>query len=109
MIIDFDQFEKVVNPQFKGGEGVTVMQGYDDGQNKIMLVTLAPGCSIGMHCHVGNSEIVYVVSGTGKMIYDGVDERLRPGLVTYCPEGHEHSLVNDTDEDLVVYAVIPQQ
>ncbi len=27
----------------------------------------------------------------------------------YCPKGHPHSLVNDSDADLVFFAVVPEQ
>ena len=27
----------------------------------------------------------------------------------YCPKGHTHSLINNSDEDLVFFAVVPVQ
>ena len=42
------------------------------------------------------------------MIYDGTEEKLEAGDCHYCENGHSHSLVNDTTEDLVFFAVIPE-
>lgn len=108
MKIDFDAVEAVEKQNFKGGEGSLHIQAVDDGQVRIQRVVVHPGSSLGMHYHEGNCEIVYVVEGEGKVL-DGDDEyRLKPGSVTYCPEGKRHSIVNDTDADLVLFAVIPK-
>mgnify|MGYP000196439956 CR=1 FL=1 len=56
----------------------------------------------------GSSEIVYVLSGTGKALYGGGEERLTPGDCHYCPEGHAHSLINDGTQTLEFFAVVPQ-
>ena len=69
---------------------------------------LAPGSSIGLHTHEGNSEMIYILSGTGKVLYDGEYEPLAPGDCHYCPMGHAHSLINDSNGDLVFFAVVPE-
>ena len=71
-------------------------------------LTLEPGASIGLHTHQGNSEIIYILSGTGKVLYDGAYETLVPGACHYCPEEHEHSLINDGKDELRVFAVVPE-
>ena len=53
--------------------------------------------------------MIYVLEGSGKMLYDGGEERLSAGDFHYCPEGHEHSFINDGDRDLVFIAVVPAQ
>ena len=108
MILSFAQMEETPMPQFKGGEKTTYARMYTDAHNRIMRSRLEPGASIGLHTHEGNSEAVYILSGTGKALYDGGEERLQPGDCHYCPEGHSHSIVNDGTEDLVFFAVVPQ-
>lgn len=116
MIIDFDKMEEVAHPQFKGGEGETLFRTFNDGQNKIMRGRLDPGCSIGYHRHEINSEIIYVLSGEARCLYDdgdepGVraDEKLVPGQCHYCPRGHSHSLINaSATEPLLFFAVVPE-
>ena len=108
MKIHLDQIETVVHPNFKGGEGEWHMKLFNDGQNKYLIGTLPPGSSIGMHTHEGNSEVFYVLSGTGKVLCDGEYEPLKPGDVHYCPLGHAHSLINDGEVDLVVFGAVPE-
>lgn len=43
-----------------------------------MKLVLAPGAFLGEHTHVGNSETIYVLSGAGTMLCDGVEEPLTP-------------------------------
>ena len=81
---------------------------YTDGDNKIMRGKLEPGCSIGLHTHEGNSETIYILSGTGKVLYDGEYEPVSAGSCHYCPQGHAHSLMNDSDGDLIFLAVVPE-
>ena len=109
MIIDFQKMEETVIPNFKGGEKEIAAKMYVDEKNRIMLSRLIPGATVGLHTHEGSSEIVYILEGGGKVLYDGKEQRISAGQAHYCPEGHEHSLINDTEQDLVFFAVVPQQ
>lgn len=109
MLIDFEKIPEKAIPNFKGGEKEFRVRMFDDGDNKIMKGRLVPGASIGLHTHDGNCEIVFVLSGKGKMLCDGVYETLSAGSCTYCPNGHEHSLINYGSEDLVFYAVVSEK
>ena len=40
------------------------------------------------------------------MLTDSGVEEVCAGLCHYCPAGHEHSLINDGEVDLVFYAVV---
>lgn len=108
MIIDFEKIAEQKLDNFKGGEKCYNMKAFDDGKNKIMLGRLIPGASIGLHTHEGSSEIIFILKGNGKVLYDGSYEAVSEGVCHYCPMGHEHSLINDSDSDLVFYAVVPQ-
>ncbi len=108
MLINFEQIPESIIPHMRGGEGQVVAHMFTDSCNKIMKGFLAPGCTIGLHTHDTSSEIIYVLSGTGKVLYDGQYEPLSAGSVHYCPKGHEHSLINDGDGDLTFFAVVPE-
>lgn len=108
MKICLSQIAETPMPQFKGGEKTTYSRFVDDCVNRIMVNRLEPGASIGLHTHTGNSEVMYILSGTGKAICDGQEERLAPGDCHYCPQGHSHTLINDGTEDLIFFAVVPQ-
>ena len=109
MKILFDQMNDTVLEHFNSGEGQFVAKMFNDGKCKILRGLLKPGCSIGMHTHVTSSEIIYVLSGTGKMYMGDEVEELTAGDCHYCPLGQSHSFVNESQEDLVFFAVVPEQ
>ncbi len=109
MKLEFDRMEETILPQFNGGEKEFAARMLIDEHNRILRGRLVPGASIGLHTHETSSEIVYVLSGTGTMLCDGGAEELAPGDCHYCPKGHCHSFVNTGTEDLVFFAVVPQQ
>lgn len=108
MKVEFGAMEETAIPGFKGGEGVTHARMFADGRNRIMRGRLEPGCSIGLHTHEGSSEIVYVLSGTGKALYGGGEEASGSGRLSLLPGGHAHSLINDGTQTLEFFAVVPQ-
>lgn len=109
MLIDFSAMEENVIPNFLGGEGVTRARMRVDELGKIMRGALEPGSSIGLHTHDTSSEIIYILAGKGKVLYDGAYEPLSAGSCHYCPKGHSHSLINDSDARLEFFAVVPVQ
>lgn len=109
MVNSFNEMEWTANPGFKGGEGTFYNKVFTDGVNKMMHGKLPAGASIGYHMHEGNCEMIFILEGEGKVIYDDSEMRVRPGVCHYSPEGHSHSLINDGNADLVFYAVVPKQ
>lgn len=110
MVIDFSNIELSVMPHFKGGEGDTKSRIFFDGMNKIMLGCLDPGCTIGYHIHDTSSEIIYILGGQARCLYDDGEELLSPGQCHYCPKGHSHSLINaSATEPLTYFAIVPEQ
>ena len=107
MLMRFDQIPETVIPHMRGGEGEVLARMFVNEDTKIMHGTLKPGCSIGLHTHETDSEMIYILSGGGKVLCDGVYEPLSAGSCHYCPKGHAHSLINDGGEDLVILAMIP--
>jgi oxalate decarboxylase/phosphoglucose isomerase-like protein (cupin superfamily) len=61
-----------------------------------------------MHTHNGSADINYVISGHGRAICDGEEEMLVPGTCHYCRNGQAHSIINDGDEDLIIFTVVPK-
>ena len=108
MVIDFEKIAEAHLEGFKGGQGKLDTRNYVDDKVKIMYSTLRPGASTGLHTHEGNCEIIYILSGNGKVKYDDTEEKLSAGSCHYCPKGHSHSLINDGGEDLIFFAVVPE-
>ena len=109
MLIDFSNMEEQVIPGFLGGEGTVRARMRVDELGKIMRAALEPGSSIGLHTHDASSEIIYILAGKGKVLCDGEYETLSAGSCHYCPKGHSHSLINDSDAPLEFFVVVPVQ
>ncbi len=107
MIIPFDELGQKQLSAFNGGKGTFLAKMFVDENNKILRGKLVHGTSIGVHTHETSSEIILILSGEGKMIYDGKEEILRAGDCHYCPKGHTHGLRNESQEDLLFFAVVP--
>lgn len=107
MIINFETITESILPEFNGGTKEFKAHIVLDAQNKILRGKLEPGASIGLHTHETSSEVIYILEGTGKVLFDGEIERVEAGLCHYCPKGHSHSLINDSNTDLIFFAVVP--
>lgn len=109
MIINFDNIEETVTPNFYGGEKEFRANTYMDSENRVFVGRLAPGASIGYHEHSTSSEIIYILQGSGKVLIESGYEPVSVGQCHYCKKGQSHSLINSGDEELVFFAVVPQQ
>jgi len=108
MLLDFTNMEEKVVPNMRGGEGSVALRSYQDDNNKILYGRMAKGSSIGVHTHVAESEMIYILSGTGIMLYEDGQEILPTGSCHYCPNGGTHGLSNQEDEELVFLAIVPK-
>lgn len=73
----------------------------------VSRLVLIPGASIGYHEHVGNEEVITVLSGVGRLTDDGEEFDLQAGDVTICREHHHHGIENTSEsEELVLMAVV---
>ena len=109
MILDYSTMETTHIPNFVGGDGTLHAQMRVDELGKILHGVLEPGSTIGLHTHDTSSEIIYILAGEGKVLYDGAYEPLTAGSCHYCPKGHAHSLINDSQGTLTFFAVVPNQ
>lgn len=106
MIIDLENMETTVLPNFKGGEKEYKAKMFFDGTTRIMRGTLEQGASIGYHKHEDNCEIMFFLSGSGKILMDEGVEFVKAGQCHFCPKGHSHSLINENAEPLVFCACV---
>lgn len=109
MKLDFNKLQEERIPEFKGGTGETIARMHVDELGKIMYGRLPAGSTIGYHRHETNSEIIFILDGAAKCLYDDGEEHLVKGECHYCPKGHSHSLINAGKEELVFFAVVPEQ
>ncbi len=109
MKMTMDCIEERGLPNFNGGEGVFFARMQIDELGKILKGRLPKGASIGEHVHATSSETIFILSGEGTAVCDGAEEKLRAGDCHYCPKGSKHTLRNEGEEDLIFYAVVPNQ
>lgn len=109
MIIDFKKIDEKILKNFNGGEKDTAARMYVDDNMRILKGKLCPGASIGLHTHETSCEVVFILKGRGTVLYNGKYEDISKGMCHYCPKGQSHSLINNSDEDLVFLGVVPQQ
>ena len=109
MVQKYEEMEWVKVDNFKGGEKFVWMKKIEDDLNRILLMKIPSGGSVGYHQHEGSSEIIYFLEGEGT-VKDGEDMiPVKAGMMHYCPEGSYHSVINSSDKDLKFFAIVPFQ
>lgn len=108
-MIEFEKLETKILHEFQGGTGDIVAKIYADDKNRIVKSVYAPGVSTGYHRHEDSAEILFILSGGCKLLHEGREERLVSGNCHYCKKGESHAIINDTSEELVMYAVVCSQ
>lgn len=94
MIIDFNKIEKEEKMNFRDGEGVTIFYPYRDETNKIFKIILNPGCSIGVHSHDFDQEIMFLLEGKLEVIDDNKTIIMNEHEINYCKKSHSHGIKN---------------
>ncbi len=65
---------------------------------------LQPGCTMEGHSHA-NAEIYFFHSGTGMVIVGDEESPVSPGLVVEIPSNAWHTVRNDSDGELLWFAL----
>ena len=107
MVYDFREIEAKRNENMRGGTGHVFSKRVETDMGGIIVNTIPPGCSIGMHQHTDNFEVCYIISGRAIERTPEGETVLEPGMVTYCPKEGHHGLFNEFDEDFVFFGVLP--
>ena len=67
------------------------------------LITVAPGQTVRpAHSHPNGEEVIYIISGSGRVLIDGDVYAVCAGCAVLFPQGHVHMLQNSGDEDMKV-------
>jgi len=102
-----------IQQNMRGGIGEVVMtlicENNEELSEKGRLfshASIAPGNSIGLHTHKGDSETYYFLKGKGEYNDNGKITEVFPGDLTICKDGQSHSILNTGDEPLEFIALI---
>lgn len=63
----------------------------------IIKVTLNPGHRMNYHSHERRNEVWTIISGTGRVILDGVEQSVSVGDVVTINAGHRHTIIAETE------------
>lgn len=101
--------EKVEVANMRGGAGSVLIE----KANELMVnckmyarITILPNSSIGMHVHEEDEEMVYVISGEGLAYINDEYKVIKTGEHHYAKCGNKHSIINNSEGNLVLLAII---
>jgi len=92
------------------GQGQTLAHGFFEGKIEPSMMffdlVLKPGTYGGYHRHVGNEEIIYIVSGKAESLHDGSRHTLGAGDAILIKAGQAHAVRNISDGDLKILGFV---
>lgn len=83
--------------------------GQEEMADKVGLfarVVVPPKAEVPYHTHTGNGEAYYFLTGEGEYSDNGAVRKVKPGDVTWTPDGSSHGVVNTGDGELTFMALI---
>ena len=67
------------------------------------MIRVAPGQTVRpAHSHPNGEEAIYIITGSGRVMIDGVVEPVRAGSAVLFPQGKIHMLQNSGTEEMKV-------
>ena len=112
MIRKSSDMVREIKEQMRGGKGsveITHIFKQDELKGKARLcakITINPGCSIGLHQHLNEEEIFYIIKGKGLVDDGGQCCEVTSGDSILTGNGASHSIENIGTEPLEMLAVI---
>lgn len=68
--------------------------------------TMPPGTTIGLHPHIEDEEIYYILKGKGRITDDDIIEEVGPGDAAVTGAGSKHALENIGEDELEFIGVV---
>ena len=109
MLTKFNNIEPITIENLRGGMGKCTLykvQDLPNTYNMFAKIIIHPNSSIGLHTHETDEEMIYVLEGKGKVIVEGELKELEAGMVNVCKQHHAHSVINDSDKDLIILGIV---
>lgn len=111
MILTKENINKVAELNDKGTPAFykSNLAAFDEKNEKIRMygfIELLPGEEVKYHVHEGESEMYYILSGSGVYNDNGEETEALPGMITLTPSGSGHGLKNTGKENLNFMALI---
>lgn len=112
MVRKHSEMETEIRREMRGGKGeVHLCHAFrgDEMTSPCRLcatLTLDPGCSIGLHDHVGEDEVYYILQGSGTVYENGSPVPVAAGDAVLTGNGVSHSIENTGCEVLKLFAAV---
>ena len=112
MIREAKDMTNEIREQMRGGKGsVEILHLFKEeelrGKSRLCArIRLEPGASIGMHEHLNEEEIYYILSGRGLVNDNGNLSEVTAGDAVLTGGGAAHSIENIGDEILEMMAIV---
>ena len=106
MIFEFDDIAEIELPHLHGGELSVFERRIDCGKRRISYLRVPGGASVGSHLHLDDDEIDYVIKGEGCVVINECVEFLKEGSVHICHARSIHSILNTSEEDLILLSIV---
>lgn len=94
-----DQFEQQVMFAEKSWGSFRVID--VENESLTIKVTLNPGHGMNYHSHKSRDEVWVVISGQGKTIVDGMEQKVKTGDVITMSAGCRHTVIAETELKLI--------
>ncbi|QIB33950.1 cupin domain-containing protein [Ancylobacter pratisalsi] len=62
--------------------------------------TVPPGGYVREHAHDRNEEVIFVISGKGRAVVEGVNHTMQPGTAFFIGKNRRHMFINEGTEDI---------
>lgn len=94
-----DKFEQQIMFAEKSWGSFKVMD--VEKSSMTIKVTLNPGHSMNYHSHKNRDEVWVIISGTGRTIVDGMEQKVKTGDVITMSAGCRHTIIADTELKII--------
>jgi mannose-6-phosphate isomerase-like protein (cupin superfamily) len=74
-------------------------------RSQLVLMTIPPGGDIGLESHAHVEQLIFIASGQGKAVVNGVETPLAVGDVLVATPNTRHNVVNTGSAPLRIYTV----
>ncbi|MDO4199069.1 MAG: cupin domain-containing protein [Erysipelotrichaceae bacterium] len=112
MIIRKDECRNETREHMRGGAGEVCIRHFTDrdglyGKGRMFShILLKPGCEVGKHDHHNEEEIFVFIKGSAVYDDNGTEYNVHEGDIAFCKDGEYHRVINNTDEDCEMIALI---
>jgi mannose-6-phosphate isomerase-like protein (cupin superfamily) len=74
-------------------------------KSQLVVMDIKPGEDIGEETHKSVEQVIYLYSGTGKIILNGVEKTFKDGDIAIIMPGTKHNIINTGKTSLKLFTV----